>query len=232
MIRRVITRVLPSPAATVTIRQAYDVERPRPTDRPWVGVCMVASIDGSTVVAGRSAQLSNPNDTEMLRTLRSVAEVVIVGAGTVRAEGYGPPERPGSRIGVVTNSGRIDTTTALFRSGAGFLIAPASAGVTGCDCLVAGDDMVDLAEAVRRLPEMVPDVRFVQAEGGAVLNGSLLAAGLIDEINMTVSSQLAGGDGPRLTAGAPDLRADYDLAHLLVDDESFLFTRWVRRPSC
>jgi riboflavin biosynthesis pyrimidine reductase len=232
MIPGVITRVHPTPAATVTIREAYDVERPRPADRPWVGVCMVESIDGSTVVAGRSAQLSNPNDTEMLLILRSLADVIVVGAGTVRAEGYGPPSRPGTRIGVVTNTGRIDTSTALFRSGAGFVIAPASAGVTDCDVLVAGDTTVDLAEAVRRLPEIAPDVRFVQAEGGAVLNGSLAAADLIDELNVTVSSRLAGGDGPRLTSRAPDLRVDYDLAHLLVDDESFLFTRWVRRPAC
>ncbi len=231
-------RLLPEPAVDVTVAEAYGVDRPGRVDgRPWVGMCMVQSIDGSTVVDGKSAQLSSPTDTEVLVTLRRLADVIVVGAGTVRAEGYGVPSKPGQRIGVVTNSGRLDLTTALFTSGAGFLIAPErlelpSGEAGGVDILRAGVERVDLADAMRRLPDLVPGVGFVQCEGGGALNGSMLAADLLDELDITTSPQMVGGDGVRLTTGAPDGSSRYDLAHLLVDDEGFVFTRWIRRRAC
>ena len=70
--------------------------------RPWVGICMVASLDGATVVEGRSGGLSNPQDAAVLARLREAADVIIVGAATVRQESYGPPRKAGQRIGVVT----------------------------------------------------------------------------------------------------------------------------------
>ena len=88
---------------------------------------MVASIDGTTVIDQRSTGLSSAVDQEVLATLRSLADLVIVGAGTVRAERYGPPKKPGQRIGVVSHRGDIDPRLALFTSGAGFLILPEDA---------------------------------------------------------------------------------------------------------
>ena len=75
---------------------------------------MVASIDGSTVVDQRSAALSSPTDSEVLHTLRELADVIIVGAATVRIEGYGPPHKPGQRVGVVSRTGNVDVSTRLF----------------------------------------------------------------------------------------------------------------------
>jgi riboflavin biosynthesis pyrimidine reductase len=72
------------------------------------------------------------------------------------------------------------------------------------------------------------DATFVQAEGGPALNGALAEADLIDELNLTISPHVTGGDGPRLTQGAHDLRRAMRLAHVLEED-GFLFTRWVRR---
>jgi len=83
---------------------------------------MVASIDGSTALDGASAGLSSDADREVLLTLRSIADLIIVGAGTVRSEGYGVPNKPGQRIGVVSRSGDVDVASRLFASGAGFLI--------------------------------------------------------------------------------------------------------------
>jgi riboflavin biosynthesis pyrimidine reductase len=80
---------------------------------------MVASLDGSTVVDGRSGALSSAADSEVLHTLRDLADMILVGAGTVRAEGYGPPKRTGQRVGVVTRTGRVDVTTPLFTSAPG-----------------------------------------------------------------------------------------------------------------
>jgi 5-amino-6-(5-phosphoribosylamino)uracil reductase len=227
----VLRRIHPEPGANVTIRETYDVERPRPGDRPWIELCMVASLDGSTVVDGRSGGLSNPHDTEVFLTLRDLADVILVGAGTVRAERYGAP-KAGQRVGVVSNSGRVDTTSALFTSGAGFLIAPEAAPETTVDTVRAGATSVDLPRAVSMLGGIVPGVAFVHAEGGAQLNGALATADLIDELNLTLSPYLAGGDGPRLTVGGADLSSAFELAHVVVDDDSFVFSRWVRRRAC
>ncbi len=210
------------PEGTVTVRGAYDTERPRPAHRPWIGVCMVASIDGTTVVDHRSSGLSNDVDREVLSTLRTLADLIIVGAGTVRAEGYGPPRKPGQRIGVVSHSGDVDASLPLFTSGAGFLILPEDAPRQPVDTVRAGVGSLDLAGALGQL-----DAGFVQAEGGPGLNGSLLDADLVDELNLTISPQRAGGDGPRVTSHSAAVSRRMRLAHVLEDD-GFLFTRYVR----
>ncbi len=88
----------------------------------------------------------------------------------------------------------------------------------------AGRGDVDLAGALAQL-----DADFVQAEGGALLNGALAAADLIDELNLTISPLMAGGDGPRVTGGATQLSRRMRLVHVLEDD-GFLFTRYLRAP--
>jgi riboflavin biosynthesis pyrimidine reductase len=232
MMGAVLRRIHPQPAADVTIREAYDVARTPPDGRPWIEVCMVASVDGSTVVDGRSRGLSNSHDTELVLTLRDLADVILVGAGTARAEGYGPPRKAGQRVGVVSNSGRVDASSSLFASGAGFLIVPESAPETAIDTIHAGASRVDLGVAVASLSQVVGEVAFIHAEGGPHLNGALATADLIDELNLTLSPLLAGGDGPRLTVGGADVSSALELAHLVVDEESFVFSRWVRRRVC
>ena len=191
---------------------------------------MVSSLDGSIAVDGTSGGLGNPNDLEVLLTLRSLADMILVGAGTVRGEGYGPPEKTGQRIGVVTNRGNVDLDRDLFTSGAGFVNTNEAAEVdeTRVEVLRAGTDQVDEAAAVTRLDEIDPSVRYVQAEGGAGFNGSLLDAGVIDELDLSLSPHLVGGDGPRLTTGAAEGLQGFELAHLLVDSDGFVFSRWTR----
>jgi 5-amino-6-(5-phosphoribosylamino)uracil reductase len=198
---------------------------------------MVQSIDGSTVVDGRSAQLSSPTDTAVLARLRRLADVVIVGAGTVREESYGPPRKEGQRVGVVTASGDLDVSTPLFSCGAGFVITtdephtdPFAERLAdrAVDVIRAGSGRVDLVGAIATIPSVVTGATFVQAEGGAALNASLMAADVVDEINLTTSPLVVGGRGPRLTAGADDLALAWDLVQLAVDDASFTFARWRR----
>jgi riboflavin biosynthesis pyrimidine reductase len=69
----------------------------------------------------------------------------------------------------------------------------------------------------------------VQAEGGSVLNAALLDDDAIDEIDVTTSAAAVGGSGPRLASGGGDHRHRFDLAQLAIDDESFLYARWLRR---
>ena len=218
-------RLLPSPTGPTTIAEAYDVDRPTPeSGRPWIVLCMVSSIDGSTVLDGASAGLSSDADREVLLTGRRLADMIIVGAGTVRAEGYGVPKKSGQRIGVVSRSGRVDADTPLFASGAGFLIVPEDAPETSIETVRAGVGELDIVAAMHRLPG---NPLFVQAEGGASLNGSLATADLLDEINITTSPLVVGGEGSRSTKGAPEAAHRFDLAHVLEDD-GFVFSRYVR----
>lgn len=186
---------------------------------------MVASLDGSAVVDTTSGALSSDADRAMFSTLRSLADLILVGAGTVRAEGYGPPSKAGQRIGVVTRRVDLDLTSALFTSGAGFLILPETAPDVPVDSVRAGRDQVDLAAALGQL-----DADVVQLEGGPALNAAFAAADLVDELNLTLSPQLAGGDGPRIVHGAPTLARRLDLAQV-VEADGFLFTRWARGTS-
>jgi riboflavin biosynthesis pyrimidine reductase len=183
---------------------------------------MVASVDGSTVLDTNSRRLSSPADQEVLLTLRSLADVIIVGAATVRIEGYGKPKKPGQRVGVVSRRGDVDVSTALFTSGAGFLLLPEDAPSTSVDCVRAGRGEVDFAAALAQI-----DADFVQAEGGAHLNGALAAADVIDELNLTISPLFAGGLGPRVATSAIEVPRTMRLVHVLEDD-GFLFTRYVR----
>lgn len=219
-------RIFPQPDTGITVADAYGVARQRhPDGRPWIGLSMVMSIDGSTVVNGDSQGLSGPADLEVLVGLRWLADVIVVGASTVRKEGYGPPSKSGLTVGVVTKSGSLDLETELFRSRAGFLILPEEVVIanTSVRCVRAGHGTVDLPAAMQQLSGT-----FAQLEGGPSLNAAMFAADLVDEINVTISPLVVGGAGPRLTDSAPDLHRRYDIAHVIHDD-GFLFVRYVRR---
>ena len=227
-------RLLPEPADDITVDDAYGTALGSRSDAAWVGMCMVASIDGSIAVDGTSAKLSSPTDTAVLARLRQLADVVVVGAGTVRDEGYGAPHKQGQRIGVVTQTGQLDFTTDLFTSGAAFLItceAGAPDAPAGVDVLRVGDVVIDFAAAFQQLPAFVGGATYVQVEGGASLNGAVFDADLIDEINITTSPATFAGPGPRLATDAAPHSHRFDVAQLAIDDQSFLYTRWLRRRS-
>lgn len=226
----------PTPNRRATVSEAYDAPVTRADGRPTIGLSMVASIDGSTVIDGTSGQLSSETDIAVLHQLRSIADVIVVGAGTVRGEGYGAPKKSGQRVGVVTRSGSVDPSSELFESGAGFVITAAATELDtaierNLDVIRAGTDQVDLAAAIAQIPSLCPDVTYIQAEGGPSLNGALAMADLLDELNVTTSAGLVGGGGPRLVDRADDLTARYELVQLAVDDASFVFSRWARRPA-
>jgi riboflavin biosynthesis pyrimidine reductase len=225
-----LRRLFPEPTGDVTVDDYYTDERRLPIGtRPWVMVTMICSVDGSTAIAGRSGGLGNDTDAAALRATRTNADVLLVGAGTVRAEGYGPPRIPGLRIGVVTRTGSVDPSSPLFTSGAGFLIVPRSAPTHGLPAVRCGDNEVDLTLALSALGDLVQGASVVGCEGGPRLNGALADAGYIDELNLTVSPRISGGGGSRLTAGAEPTRLDLELAGLAVDGDGYLFSRWLRR---
>ena len=222
-------QLFPESRHRVSVHDIYGVPRQRVATeigtRPMVGMCMVQSIDGSTVVAGNSLALSGPADRDVLLGLRDIADAVLVGAATVRKEGYGPPSKLGLRVGVVSRSGNVDLSTPLFTSGAGFLVVPEHTEVHAApqvDIMRCGRDRVDLAQVMSRI-----EGTFVQLEGGSVLNAAMIEADLVDEINVTVSPLVVGGNGPRLVQSSADVLRRFRLAQVC-EDEGFVFLRYTR----
>jgi riboflavin biosynthesis pyrimidine reductase len=215
----------------VGVDELYGVRRGRSTERPWVGLVMITSLDGSTVVDGRSGGLGNPTDSSILGALRRAADVVLVGASTAATEHYGPPKQAGLRIGVVTSRASIDPGTELFTSGAGFLVMPEDGppDPPGIDVVRAGRGRVDALAAVSRLGTVTDEPTFVLVEGGPRLNGAFLDGDCVDELDLTHSPVLVGGDGGRVVTGAGPTFDRYDLVHLATED-GYLYGRWVRRP--
>jgi riboflavin biosynthesis pyrimidine reductase len=211
------------------VERHYGHRRDRhPSGRLAVEVCMVTSLDGSVAVDGRSGPMSSPADRLVMSTLRSSSRLVLVGAGTVRAEGYRTPSDPRVRIAVVTRSGELDWEGDLFASGAAIVVTGAATGVPDHVAVVrTPGSEPELRQAIDALADLVPDAGFVHVEGGAALNGALVAAGLVDAVNLTVAPLIAGGSEQRIVTGAPAVTTGLSLVHALADGDH-LFTRWER----
>jgi riboflavin biosynthesis pyrimidine reductase len=218
-----VRMLLPHPAEPIDLAAVYADAQRRPNDgRPWVLINMIASVDGAASLDGRSGTLGGPADREVFSVLRSCAEVVLVGAETVRAERYGPSRIPGQRIAVVTRRGELDWASALFSSGAAVVVLPEDGPDVPVPSIRAGIGSVDLPAALRQLSADV-----VLAEGGPTLNGQLFDAGLVDELCVTVAPTVVGGQASRIVRG-PGAAQRMTLAHVLEDD-GFLFCRYVVR---
>jgi riboflavin biosynthesis pyrimidine reductase len=224
-------RLLPDPADATDLAEAYAAPPGR-----LVRVNFVASLDGAVTLAGRSAGLSSPGDRELFHLLRALSDVVLVGAGTARAENYGGARAAGGRIppiAVVTRSLDLDPASRLFTDTQVPPIvitcrnAPAerrAALSDRADVVVAGDDDVDLAGALDQLAAR--GLEHVICEGGPHLFGWLSAAALVDELCLTLSPVLAGGEAGRIVAGlAGEVRDPMRLVHVLEED-GHLFLRY------
>ncbi|MBO0803494.1 MAG: pyrimidine reductase family protein [Nocardiopsaceae bacterium] len=212
---------------------------------------MVASADGAATVDGLSGGLSSPGDRRLFWVLRGLADVVLVGAGTARAEGYRPTRASRSWEALGLRSGRpaAPPLAVVSRSldldpAAPFLAdAPPDARtiVITCadappvarvalervaDVIVAGDTLVNLADALAALSDR--GLGRVLCEGGPHLLGQLAAAGLLDELCLTIAPVLAGPGAPGIVEGAPfPAAARLSLASLLEEDGT-LFCRYLR----
>jgi riboflavin biosynthesis pyrimidine reductase len=213
----------------------------------WLRANMVASADGAGVFDGVSAGLSSDADRQLFGLLRALADVIVAGAGTARAEGYRPARRraeladlragrtPTAPIALVSRSLNLDLSVPLFADAppdARTIVitcadSPAdrrAATEQVADVIVAGTAEVDLAEAFAVLGKR--GLGRIVCEGGPTLLGQVLADGLLDELCLTVSPLLAGPGAPRITAGPPSPARPMALAHVLQDD-GFLFCRYV-----
>ncbi|WP_435270455.1 pyrimidine reductase family protein [Streptomyces sp. 1222.5] len=231
---------------------AYAYSTPEPgAPRPWLRANMVSSLDGAAQHEGHSQPISSAADMRIFGTLRALADVVVVGAETVRQEGYRPAraraefagartaagQGPAPAIAVVTASLELDFSLPLFTSPlvptlvlTGAAAAPervAAAEKAGARVVVAGEGMgVEPARAVRALAEL-GHTRLL-TEGGPRLLGQLIAAEVLDELCLTVSPTLTAGDAQRI-AGGPSVAVPrrFGLVSLLEED-GFLFGRYRR----
>ena len=217
-------------------------------EQAWLRANMVASADGAATLDGRSAGLSSPGDRRVFWVLRGLADVVLVGAGTARDEGYratkpgrsweplglrsGRPDAP--PLAVVSRSLDLDPSAPMFTaapSDARTIVitcaaAPAEARAalsSVADVIVAGDAVVDLPEAMGALRKR--GLGRVLCEGGPHLLGQVAAAGLLDELCLTISPLLAGPGSIGIVSGAPFPPQRLRLAGLLEEDGT-LFCRY------
>jgi riboflavin-specific deaminase-like protein len=197
--------------ARLAARYAY----PADLAAPFVRAGFVASADGAVSVEGGSAGLGSPADRRVFLLLRELADVVLVGAGTVRAEDYRGARRPvrgtdrPPPVAVVTGSADLDPGSRLFTDTRvpPIVLTLASAPAERTERLAAaGGDVVALE---RLTPDLVlaelarRGLHRVLCEGGPTLLGELVAADAVDELCLTVAPLLAGGPAGRIAVG-PD----------------------------
>jgi riboflavin biosynthesis pyrimidine reductase len=220
---------------------------------PWLRANMVSSVDGAASLGSVSRGLSSKADRHLFALLRTLADVIVVGAATVRAENYAavrqhelwPDLRPGRTptppIAVITARLDLDPSSRLIAAAPAWartiIITTAQApaerraaleGLT--DVIVAGQDTLDLKAAMAALAER--GHRRILAEGGPHLLAQIVEAGLLDELCLTVSPLLAGPTGNRILAGTLPASSPQPLAlgHVLEDD-GYLLCRYTRKDS-
>jgi riboflavin biosynthesis pyrimidine reductase len=174
-------------------------ENAAPEDRPWVSGIMVSSLDGRATLEGTSRRLGGPQDLQMLLALRRRADALIVGPGTVAAEGYGPLPCPAV---LVSRSFELPWEAGLFAAPGQRVLVYSRAGGSVPDVpadveLVPEDDLrAVLAELRAR------GIERLLCEGGPTVNRALLDAGLLDELFLTLSP-VVSGEGPPIIADGP-----------------------------
>ncbi|MGH8869344.1 MAG: pyrimidine reductase family protein [Actinomycetes bacterium] len=218
---------------------------------PWLRANMVATADGAASATGSGVTegISSKADKRLFGVLRGLADVVLVGGNTVRREGYGParPKKgwaearqaegrtPVPAIAVVSGRLDLDPASPLFTDAAvrTLVLTTASAPADRraalaevAEVVEAGDGHVDLPRAVAALHER--GHQRMLCEGGPRLLAQICAAGLLDELCLTVSPLLAAGDSPRILRGAPiQPPLAMRLADVLTEDGT-LFCRYER----
>lgn len=220
---------------------------------PHLRVNFIASIDGAASHDGVSGPLNNEVDKEVFDVLRMLSDVVLVGAGTVRAEGYGAmrlgaeavawriahglPEHP--VFAILTSELDLTTDMALFTEAPvrPILITHAHAPEGSrrrhrldvlrhvSDIMICGEDLVDPQLMVSGLVSR--GLPQILSEGGPHALGSFIAADVVDEMCLTIAPVLEGGDATRVTAGGLQRTRQMHLAHALPADD-LLFLRYLR----
>ncbi|MGW2590962.1 pyrimidine reductase family protein [Streptomyces sp. NPDC001515] len=220
-------------------------------DGPWLRANMVSTLDGAAQHDGRSQPISCDSDMRIFGTLRGLADLVIVGAQTVRLEGYRPArareafaarreaagQTPAPAIAVVSGSLDLDFSLPLFVSPSAATLVLTGAGAppdriaaarkAGAEVVIAGEgSRVDPARAVAELAEL--GHRRLLTEGGPRLLGQFVAAGVLDELCLTLAPMLTAGDAQRIAGGPSVAVPERFVLTSLLEEAGFLFSRYRR----
>lgn len=216
----------------------------------WLRVNMIASVDGAGAVGGRSGGLGAAADRRVFDLLRRLADVIVVGAGTVRDEGYSSMRlddaarnwrvahgfAPHPVFAIVSRSLDLDPESAVFTDAPVRPILLVSADVperhrelfaSRADVIVSGDSAVDASQMIGALVDR--SLRRIHCEGGPSLLGDLIAAHCVDELCLSISPILVAGRAPRISGSrGQEVFEQLTLGHVLESD-GMLLTRYVRR---
>ncbi|MGV9713373.1 pyrimidine reductase family protein [Gordonia sp. NPDC003424] len=220
-----------------------------PTDRPYLRVNMVSSIDGAVTHNGKSGDLAGPGDKAIFRVLRGLADVIVVGARTATTEGYRQPkpdevfaadraeagQTPAPALALVSRSLSIPDDYAPSADPATVVFTCRSADAARRDALTAaGATLVDCGEDTVEVDAMLDEcarrgwLRLL-SEGGPSLLGSFIEADAVDDLCVTTSPNLVAGDAGRIAHGRSDAALHpMRPATIVSDDDGFVFTRWTR----
>ncbi len=240
-------RLAPDPGATSVAEQleAYRPWDDPPADRPHLALNFATTLDGRASIDGRSGPIGSATDTAMLVGLRQRFDAVMIGAGTMRVERYGrvisdPAQRErrealglsGDPLMVIVGGLDLPWDAPLFTDGGGRVLLftadeesepPATA--TPVEVVREPDGRVDMTVAMCRLRQD-HSVRGLLCEGGPHLHSQLQAAGLADELFLTIAPKLVGAGSTILEGVLPEV-AELELAWLLAEG-SELFARYRR----
>lgn len=210
-------------------------------DRPWIRTNFVATLDGAaTGTDGVSGTLGGETDTRTFALLRSLADVIVVGVGTARAEGYGPIEvDPVVRARhdltpvppLVLVSRTLDIPAALRGPGT-VVLTTTGADPDALAALRKTTEVLALGEATIDWQAVLAEFAVrgwlrVLCEGGPTLHGELVRLDLVDELCLTIAPLLATGSAPRIAHGGGPVHTPMALGHAIEADGGLL-TRWVR----
>jgi riboflavin biosynthesis pyrimidine reductase len=229
------------------------VDRSRLTHECWVTGHMVAGLDGTAAIGGRVGALSTAPDQELFRRMRVIADIVLVGAETVRREGYGPirldaeaqawrvghGKPPNPPLAIVSRSLTFDWTSKAFAEASDdaptHVITCASASRERkteaekvAQVVIAGDERVEPAAAMQALADL--GHRVVLCEGGPTWLGEIVAADRLDELCLSVSPVM-GGDPLPVSVTPPGAGlAEFELKSVLAEQDT-LFLRYERKQT-
>jgi riboflavin-specific deaminase-like protein len=214
-----------------------------PPDRPYLGINMVSSLDGKATLDWRTKGLSTEVDRRLFHHLRTQADAVMVGAGTVREERYGRMTKNDELRQKRMNEGFVPDALAVVVSGRldlppdlPLLNEPEQRVViaTGSEAELPGlKGDVEYARVGDDLPRLMAylherhGVRAVLCEGGPMLNSFLFAAGLVDELFLTMNPKVVGGAAALTIVAGRELVEPVELDLVSVAEaEGELYTRW------
>jgi riboflavin-specific deaminase-like protein len=214
-----------------------------PPDRPYLVLNMVSSLDGKATIDWRTKGLSTELDRELFHRLRTQADAIMVGAGTVRAERYGRMAKSEELRAVRAGEGLAEDPLAVIVSARLDLQADLPIlGVPEQRVVIATHSDAELPEVdaqvlYERTGEDLPllmanlrerhGVRSVVCEGGPTLNSHLFAAGLVDELWLTLNPKVAGGAAALTIVAGRELVEPVELEPVsIAAGGGDLFTRW------